>query len=363
MQQTILDNLNTAVITLDETFRVQYLNPSAELMLDISLKRIQGHLVTELIEQDDLQADLDRVIGNNHQYTRRETELSIHDETITVDYSITPVHYPKACLVIEIYQRDRLQRITREESLLAKQETSRSMIRGLAHEIKNPLGGIRGAAQLLSKELSNPGLSDFTEVIIQEADRLRDLVDRMLGPLKPPDVADLNIHQILDRVVQLISAETGGRLKMIRDYDPSIPDFPGDFERLIQAILNIARNAMQAIEQAMPLAEGVIHIRSRITRQFTIGTQKPRQVCHISVIDNGPGVPPELAESIFYPMISGHANGSGLGLPLSQSIISQHQGLIECESRPGSTTFHIYLPLTHEAGNIHKYTKVRRSDV
>ena len=359
MQQTILDNLNTAIITLDEQFQVQYLNPAAESMLDISLKRIQGHPVTDLVEQDDLPADLDRVIGNNHQYTRRQTVLRIHDEAITVDYSVTPVRSPEACLVIEIYQRDRLQRITREESLLAKQETSKSMIRGLAHEIKNPLGGIRGAAQLLARELNDPGLNDFTEVIIQEADRLRDLVDRMLGPLKPPEMVDLNIHQVLDRAVQLISAETGGQLKFVRDYDPSIPDIPGDAERLIQAFLNVVRNAMQAVEQVMPLEEGVITLRSRITRQFTIGTHRPGQVCHISVIDNGPGVPPELAESIFYPMISGRANGSGLGLPLSQSIISQHQGLIECESRPGSTAFHIYLPLTHDAGKIHKHLQFR----
>ena len=233
------------------------------------------------------------------------------------------------------------------------------MIRGLAHEIKNPLGGIRGAAQLLARELNDPGLNDFTEVIIQEADRLRDLVDRMLGPLKPPEMVDLNIHQVLDRAVQLISAETGGQLKFVRDYDPSIPDIPGDAERLIQAFLNVVRNAMQAVEQVMPLEEGVITLRSRITRQFTIGTHRPGQVCHISVIDNGPGVPPELAESIFYPMISGRANGSGLGLPLSQSIISQHQGLIECESRPGSTAFHIYLPLTHDAGKIHKHLQFR----
>ena len=357
MQQFVLDNLNTAVITLDHSLHVLYLNPAAEFLLDASLARVQQQPLSELIEQGDLYSDLNRAVSSGQQYTRRETEIGMHGEMVKVDYSVTPVSFPEPCLLIEISQRDRLQRIAREESLLAKQAISKNMIRGLAHEIKNPLGGIRGAAQLLSRELSDPGLSDFTEIIIQEADRLRDLVDRMLGPLKPPEMVDLNIHQVLDRVFQLISAETSGQLKIVRDYDPSIPDIPGDAERLIQAVLNIVRNAMQAIEQVMPLSEGEIRIQSRITRQFTIGTQKPRQVCHISVIDNGPGVPAELIDSIFYPMISGRANGSGLGLPLSQSIISQHQGLIECESRSGSTTFHVYLPLIHEADTFHKLTK------
>ncbi len=343
MQQTVLDNLNTAVITLNQQFQVLYLNPAAELMLDISLKRIQNQSITDWFDQGSFQADLDRALGNGRQYTRRETSIRLYDETIMVDYSITPVQ--GSCIVVELSQRDRLQRITREESLLAKQETSKSMIRGLAHEIKNPLGGIRGAAQLLSRELPEPELQDFTEVIIQEADRLRDLVDRMLGPLKPPEMLPLNIHQILDRAVQLISAETRSMLTITKDYDPSIPEIPGDAERLIQAMLNIVRNGMQAIEGAMAFSDGSLTVRTRITRQFTIGAQRPGQVCHISVIDNGPGIPSELAESIFYPMISGRAEGTGLGLPLSQSIISQHQGLIECDSKPGCTVFHIYLPL------------------
>ena len=357
MQQFVLDNLNTAVITLDHSLRVLYLNPAAEALFDVSFARIQKQPLISLIDQGDLRSDLNRALSSGHQYTRRETEICMHGETVKVDYSVTPVSFPESCLLVEIYQRDRLQRIAREESLLAKQETSKSMIRGLAHEIKNPLGGIRGAAQLLSRELPDQRLNDFTDVIIQETDRLRDLVNRMLGPLKPPEIVELNIHQVLDRAVQLISAETKGQLKIVRDYDPSIPDIPGDSERLIQAVLNIVRNAMESIKQTMPLTEGVIRIQSRITRQFTIGTQKPRQVCHISVVDNGPGVPAELIDSIFYPMISGRANGTGLGLPLSQSIISQHQGLIECESLADGTTFHIYLPLVHETGTLHNFTK------
>ncbi len=343
--QSVLENLNTAVITLDHKLRVLFLNLSAETLLDTSLKRIQGQHITTLISQPDFQADLDRSVTQNQQYTRREINLPIHGEMITVDYSATPVSNTDASLLLEINTRDRLQRITREESLIAKQETSRILVRGLAHEIKNPLGGIRGAAQLLEKELRDPELSEFTDIIIQEVDRLKDLVDRMLGPLQPPRIADLNIHEVLDRVVQLIIAETGGKLRVVRDYDPSIPEIPGDVERLMQAVLNLVRNAMQAIQQGMPLNQGEIIIRSRIARQFTIGNFKRKLVCHIAISDNGPGIPDNLIDNIFYPMISGRPDGTGLGLPMAQSIISQHQGLIECERKSGLTIFHIYLPL------------------
>lgn len=349
MQKIILDNLNTAVIVMDQNLRILTLNPAAEALLDTSVKRVQQQSVTTLVQQDDLRADLDRALTQGQQFTRRATVFPINGEMLTVDYSVSSITGDKAQLLLEIHPRDRLQRITREESLIAKQETSRILVRALAHEVKNPLGGIRGAAQLLAKELdkgqSNPGLSDFTGVIIQEADRLRDLVDRMLGPLQPPQMVDLNIHEVLERVLQLISAETGGELKLKRDYDPSIPGIPGDSERLIQALLNLVRNAMQAIDQAMPRDEGLITVRTRIARQFTIGTQKRRLVCHLSIMDNGPGIPADLIDNIFYPMVSGRADGTGLGLPMAQSIISLHQGLIECESKPGQTIFNVYLPL------------------
>ena len=348
MQRLILDNMNTAIITMDQQFSVRYLNSTAEALLDISLKRIQGQAITGFIDQADLLLeDLNRALTQKQQYTRRETQLHFQGDVLPVDYSVSPVNDEGACVLLEIHTRGRMQRISREESLIAKQETSRQLVRGLAHEIKNPLGGIRGAAQLLARELDSPSLNEFTDIIIQEADRLKDLVDRMLGPLKPPQMRPVNIHEVLGRIVQLIGAETDGQLNLQGDYDPSIPHIPADPERLIQAILNIVRNAMEAIESAKPLSSGTIHIRTRITRQFTIGNQKPRQVCHIAVTDNGPGIPPELVDSIFYPMISGRANGSGLGLPLAQSIISQHQGLIECDSQPGATCFHIYLPLKH----------------
>ncbi|USE37064.1 nitrogen regulation protein NR(II) [Endozoicomonas sp. SCSIO W0465] len=348
MQNIVLDHLNTVVIVLDQEFRVVTLNPAAENLLDTSLKRVLNQPVTTVIPEENFKADLDRSLGQNQQFTRRETDFPINGEMINVDYSISPINCGEARLLLEINPRDRVQKISREESLIAKQETSRILVRGLAHEVKNPLGGIRGAAQLLARELDDQGLNEFTDIIIREADRLRDLVDQMLGPLQPPKMADLNIHEVLERVIQLINAETGGELRLKRDYDPSIPDIPGDFERLIQAILNLVRNAMQAIDQAMPRCEGRITLRTRIARQFTIGTQRQRLVCHLSIIDNGPGIPPDLIDNIFYPMISGRADGTGLGLPMAQSIISLHQGLVECESKPGETIFNVFLPIIRE---------------
>ena len=302
-------------------------------------------MVTDFIRLQELQSDLERTLIQNHRYSRRETDCLIQDKMITVDYTITPVSDGDMALLLEITPRGRTHRISREESQDAQLETSKVLVRGLAHEIKNPLGGIRGATQLLARELSDPGLNDFTDIIIKEADRLRDLVDRMLGPLQPPKMVDLNIHEVLEHVVQLMNAEAAGKITIVRDYDPSIPEFPGDSERLIQAVLNLVRNAMQAIEQVMPVERGKITVQSRIIRQFTIGSQPRRLVCHISVTDNGHGIPEHLKDNIFYPMVSGRANGSGLGLSLTQSVISEHHGLVECNSIPGHTVFNIYIPI------------------
>ena len=222
-------------------------------------------------------------------------------------------------------------------------------MRGLAHEIKNPLGGIRGAAQLLSRELHEPSLRDYTDVIIEEADRLRNLVDRMLGSNKLPSLSMTNIHEVLERVCSLVDLESQGRITLVRDYDPSIPDVLIDREQMIQAVLNIVRNAMQALASQNDLHLGRITLRTRTLRQFTIGHTRHRLVCKVEIIDNGPGIPPELQDTIFYPMVSGRADGTGLGLAITQNIISQHQGLIECESHPGHTVFALFLPLEQGA--------------
>ena len=230
-------------------------------------------------------------------------------------------------------------------------EGDASLVRGLAHEIKNPLGGIRGAAQLLARELPEESLKDYTNVIIEEADRLRNLVDRMLGSNKLPSLAMTNVHEVLERVCSLVEAESQGCITLVRDYDPSIPDVLIDREQMIQAVLNIVRNAMQAISGQNELRLGRISLRTRAMRQFTIGHVRHRLVSKIEIIDNGPGIAPELQETIFYPMVSGRPDGTGLGLAITQNIISQHQGLIECDSHPGHTTFSIFLPLEQGAAS------------
>ncbi|HCC60948.1 MAG TPA: PAS domain-containing sensor histidine kinase [Pseudomonas sp.] len=252
-------------------------------------------------------------------------------------------------LLLEVLPRDRLLRITKEEAQLSKQETTKMLVRGLAHEIKNPLGGIRGAAQLLARELPEEHLKDYTEVIIEEADRLRNLVDRMLGSNKLPSLAMTNIHEVLEHVASLIEAECQGSLILVRDYDPSIPEVLMDRAQMIQAVLNIMRNAMQALAGQSELGLGRLTLRTRSLRQFTIGHIRHRLVARIEIIDNGPGIPAELQNTLFYPMVSGRPDGTGLGLAITQNIISQHQGLIECESHPGHTAFSIFLPLEQGA--------------
>lgn len=341
----LLDSLNTAVVVADANLRVWHMNPAAEALLTVSGERVEGvNLGTVVHESEAALKDLQLALANDHQFTRRRAEWTTgHGSHLTVDYSVTPLTNPRG-LLIEIQPLDRLLRISREEALLSAQDTSRNLVRGMAHEIKNPLGGIRGAAQLLARELDDGELKEYTQVIIEEADRLRNLVDRMLGPRTPPKLQPINIHQILERVCVLVIAESAGAVTITRDYDPSIPDLPGDAEQLLQATLNIVRNAMQALLENK-VEHGVICLRSRIQRQFTIGRVHHPLVCRIDIVDNGPGVPAGLIEDIFYPMISGRAEGTGLGLAISQQLINQHNGLIECESRPGQTQFTIYIPM------------------
>lgn len=344
----ILDNLTTAVIMLDARLRVNYINPAAEILLAVSGQRVSSQHFAELFHDAHAAVQsLEGAIHSGNPFTKREAQLSLNNgHTLMVDYSVTPIGTKHThWLLMELHPRDRLLRITKEEAQLSKQEVTKALVRGLAHEIKNPLGGIRGAAQLLARELPDAALRDYTDVIIAEADRLRNLVDRMLGPYRPPNLQPLNIHEITERVFSLIEAETQGELSLRRDYDPSIPDIMGDREQLIQALLNIVRNAMQAITESGTLRQGCITLRTRALRQFTIGQVRHRLVCRLQVMDNGPGIPADIVDSIFYPMVSGRAEGTGLGLSITQNIVSQHQGLIECESTSGRTVFTLFLPL------------------
>lgn len=357
MQDKILENLTTAVLVFDQNLTVRSMNPAAEATLAVSDHQVHGLPIGDLFREDSASLkSMQQALKTGACYNKREAKLLLGSgTTLTADYSITPIHYDgETSLLMELQPRDRLVRIRREETIKAKQETARILVRGLAHEIKNPLGGIRGAAQLLARELPDNDLQEYTNVIIEEADRLRNLVDRMLGPIKPPTMKPVNIHEVLERVCNLIHAETNGVLKLRRDYDPSIPEMSVDAEQMIQATLNIVRNAMQAIGQSKPLSEGVITLRSRILRQFTIGNTRHKIICRVDIEDNGPGIPKDMLENIFYPMISGRADGSGLGLSIAQSILSQHSGIIACESQPGKTQFSLFIPFTNshsEASN------------
>lgn len=348
----LLENLSTAVLLLDQRLRVLYINPAAEVLFEISGRRIQDAPLSDLFLETDeaLQTLRDSAISG-HPFTRREAGFLLPSGTrVRADYSVSPFPGDPPALLMEVQPRDRLMRITREEELLHQQETTRILVRGMAHEIKNPLGGIRGAAQLLDRELGDPGQRDYTRVIIEEADRLRALVDRMLGPHKALQKSSTNIHEVLERVHTLLEAESRGNVHFGRDYDVSLPEFPGDKAQLIQAFLNIARNALDALDQHPQTGRTPrIIFKTRALRQFTIGHKRHRLVARVKVIDNGPGIPPELLQNVFYPMISGRADGTGLGLAITQSIIGQHQGLVECESIPGRTEFIVFLPLESPA--------------
>lgn len=348
LHRLLLDNLTTATLLLNSELRLEYMNPAAEMLLAVSGQRSHGQFISELFtESSEALGALRQAVEQGHPFNKREAVVtSIAGQTLTVDYAVTPLlSGGETLLLLEVLPRDRLLRITKEEAQLSKQETTKMLVRGLAHEIKNPLGGIRGAAQLLARELPEESLKDYTNVIIEEADRLRNLVDRMLGSNKLLTLLMTNVHEVLERVGSLVEAESQGTITLVRDYDPSIPDVLIDREQMIQAVLNIVRNAMQALASQSDLRLGRITLRTRALRQFTIGHCRHRLVCKIEIIDNGPGVAPELQETIFYPMVSGRADGTGLGLAITQNIISQHQGLIECESHPGHTVFSIFLPL------------------
>lgn len=349
--QVILDNISTAVVALDAELRVVSLNSSGQDLLETSEVRCLGQPMRKLVaEPDSLMDVLKQVRANHSPLARRGMPLTLlSGREIHADLMLTPVadNEHGFSMLLEMQLVDRLLKISRDENLHNVQETTREMVRGLAHEIKNPLGGVRGAAQLLARELPDEGLTEYTNIIIREADRLRDLVDQLLGPNKHLQARKLNIHEVLEHVLNLISAETDNQVTLVRDYDPSLPDIFADRSQLIQALLNIVQNALQA---ATSDEECVIALRSRSQRQFTIGPQRHRLVCRLDIEDNGPGIPGEMLNTIFMPMVTGRADGTGLGLTIAQSIITRHGGMVECSSEPGCTRFSIYLPmdLDHE---------------
>ena len=346
----LLDHQTTSVVVLDDDLTVRYLNQAAEALLEVSGQRVRGEPIGRFFnDPSTTDASLHEVITNGQPFTKRHARVRLSSgEYVTVDYTVSPIAVRgREQLLLEIQPLDRILRIDRDDQHASVQETTRKLVRGLAHEIKNPLGGIRGAAQLLERELSTESLRDYTRIIIEEADRLRNLVDRMLGPNQLPRFEPVNVHRVLERVVHVVDAEQPGRIRFERDYDPSLPELDGDLEQLIQAMLNIVRNAQQALAETQ---NPTIRLTTRIIRQFTIGTTRHRMVLRVDIGDNGPGIPRDLFERMYYPMISGRADGSGLGLSITQSIVGQHGGIIECETRPGDTVFTLYLPLEQHHG-------------
>jgi two-component system nitrogen regulation sensor histidine kinase GlnL len=340
-----LELLSTAVLMLDESLHVTYANPAAETLF----AQGRSHLVG---------IALDKALPGNEDFVQRlvqsrDADAGFNDNDLLLEVEgypvhlhcvITPIEHAGSRLLLEFRELEQQMKIAREAKILEQQEANRELIRNLAHEIKNPLGGIRGAAQLLERELGDAELREFTQVIVKETDRLQSLMNRLLTPTRLPRVEPINVHEVTERVRTLLLAEFPGGLTIRRDYDTSLPELSGDKEQLIQAILNVARNAAQAAD-----GRGEIRFVTRISRQVTIARNRYRHAVAVSIEDNGPGVPPELAERIFYPLVSGREGGTGLGLSLAQSFVSQHQGLIEFESVPGRTRFTILLPVRSRA--------------
>jgi len=343
--EKLLDALLTAIVVLDKKLSISYLNLAAENLLSLSGERLQGQAFSYFFdENDETPASLLKALEESESFTKRRAHWRMRSgQELYVDFSVTPD--PELDQVfVEIQPLDRILKISREEEWASSHETASHIVRSMAHEIKNPLGGIRGAAQLLDRELVDTELSEYTRIIIGETDRLTNLTNRMLGPTEPVRHRMVNIHEVLEHVCSILKLEAPRSVRLVKDYDPSIPEMFADKEQLIQAIMNIVRNAMQALTEN-EVDDARIVVKTRVQRRYTVGRKTHPLVAQISIIDNGPGVPEEMIKSIFYPMITGRASGTGLGLAIAQNLIHRHQGFIECNSVPGRTEFLIYIPL------------------
>lgn len=340
------DLLATLVAVVRTDGAVLFANAALEDALGVSRRNIEGSQLAEAFtEPHILRQALVGAGSNEFAALRYDAWLQrLNHDPIPVHVVVAQTDTPGEAIV-ELLPLAQQVRQDREERLIDQAQANKELIRNLAHEIKNPLGGIRGSAQLLQMDIS-PELAEYTQVIIHEADRLQTLVDRLLAPHRSPHrVGDVNIHEVCERVRLLILAEFPTGLQVVRDYDTSIPEFRGDREQLIQAVLNIAHNAAQVLAERVAAGDAQITFRTRIARQVTFGKQRYRLALELHVIDNGPGVPDAIKDRIFYPLVTGRGGGSGLGLTLAQTFVQQHRGLIECDSRPGHTDFKLLIPL------------------
>ena len=348
---TLLDQMPNAILVFEaENHQLVYVNPAAEAALDLSRKSLEGQSVHDLFGDN---APLNSMIEEvrSGQVTAQRQEMVLHSMPGSIHQESTPAHVVIAMfddpdlLMMEWFPIDQQLRSERDERVTQQVEANKELMRNLAHEIKNPLGGIRGAAQLLEFELPEKGLREYTQVIIKESDRLQTLVDRLLAPHRKAHVIEaFNVHEALERVRSLVLAEFPKGLRIIRNYDTSLPDILGDREQLIQAVLNIAHNAAQALSDEITAGTARIELKTRVARSVTIAKHRYKLAMDLQVIDNGPGIPDDIRERIFFPLVSGREGGSGLGLTLAQTFVQQHQGSISCDSRPGCTDFHIQIP-------------------
>jgi two-component system nitrogen regulation sensor histidine kinase GlnL len=338
-----LELLAAAVLMLREDGKATYVNPAAENLFELSRSKIIGHTPGELFgDCRPLLMAIGKAVVSGASYTEQELELGVTGKPkLHLTCTVSPVETRDAALLIEFRHIDQQLKVAREERLLEQQQANRDLIRSLAHEIKNPLGGIRGAAQLLERELDRPQLIEYTQVIIGESDRLQSLVNRLLTPHRLPTYRRTNIHEILVRVRSVVQAEFPA-IEVVSDFDISLPEFEADPEQLTQVVLNIVRNAAQAV---VATRGPQIRLTTRVARGVTLAKKRYRLAVALSVEDNGPGIPPELRDKIFYPLVSGREGGSGLGLTIAQTFVAQHNGTIEWESTPGRTVFTIVLPL------------------
>lgn len=340
----IADAMSTGVLMLTPSLDIQYMNASAEMLFGSSRRRMEGKPYQRLLKEDILGWVIDKSVDTSEVQSLRELHLTTsHDGVVIADIIVSPQVTDENNLegvLIELYRIDQQLRITQEETLLSQLQTTQSLVRGMAHEIKNPLGGLRGAAQLLETELPSPELREYTSIIISEADRLQVLVDRMSGSQSPTIQENINIHEVLERVRKLVSVDIPSKVNIRFDYDPSIPELRADKDKLIQIVLNMVVNSLKAVGN-----KGEVVFKTRVIRRFMMNQKIHRLVLKLQIIDDGVGIPDEIKDKVFFPMVSGSADGTGLGLSIAQSLANAHDGLIEFQSTPGDTCFTLLLPI------------------
>ncbi len=342
-QQALANQLVTAVLILDNHLNICYLNPAAEALLIKSMYKLYGsHFDLVFTKTSITEARLQQLLATGQEFTDSDIVIQFNEEhRFTAEITASIVEFERTPhVLLEFKQIDQQKQISLEVFQQQQWIAARDLIKGLAHEIKNPLGGLRGAAQLLSKEL-NEEQQEYTAMIIEQADRLTNLVDRLLGPNQLPQIQKHNIHSVLEKVYQVVSYSNEQKIELRRDYDPSIPNVECDQEKVQQAVLNIVNNAIQAISE-----NNTITLKTRIASNKTVNGQRVKLAVQISIIDDGPGIPNKIQDTLFYPMVSGRSNGTGLGLSIAQTLVNQHHGKLSCHSQQGHTEFIILLPLT-----------------